>query len=118
MKLKERQIALIKGMLARGDRQHDIAALFGVNGGRVAEVANGKVGKDIEAATGRLPPVRFSPYEVRQVLAVAVADLSVALSRLSPSSPPGDAVLTLIDGVRANLSAALAGELPKQRNPT
>jgi hypothetical protein len=25
--------ALIKGMLRRGDRQHDIAAWFGVNGG-------------------------------------------------------------------------------------
>jgi hypothetical protein len=27
--------AIIKGMLARGDRQHDIAAWFGVNAGRV-----------------------------------------------------------------------------------
>ena len=27
--------ALVKGMLKRGDRQHDIAAWFGVNGGRV-----------------------------------------------------------------------------------
>ena len=33
--------ALIKGMLLRGDRQHDIAAWFGVNGGRVAEIATG-----------------------------------------------------------------------------
>lgn len=28
--------AIIKGMLLRGDRQHDIAAWFGVNGGRIA----------------------------------------------------------------------------------
>jgi hypothetical protein len=33
--------ALVKGMLKRGDRQHDIAAWFGVNGGRIAEIANG-----------------------------------------------------------------------------
>ena len=39
--LNEHDAALIKGMLARGDRQHDIAAWFGVNGGRVAEIATG-----------------------------------------------------------------------------
>ena len=33
--------SVIKGMLARGDRQHDIAAWFGVNGGRIAEIATG-----------------------------------------------------------------------------
>jgi len=36
-----RDASIVKGMLARGDRQHDIAAYFGVNGGRVAEVATG-----------------------------------------------------------------------------
>jgi len=34
---QETEIAL--GMLERGDRQHDIAAYFGVNGGRIAEIA-------------------------------------------------------------------------------
>lgn len=37
-----RETQLVKGMLLRGDKQHDIAAYFGVNGGRVAEVAAGK----------------------------------------------------------------------------
>ncbi len=37
--LTERDAAIVKGMLARGDRQHDIAAWFGVNGGRIAEIA-------------------------------------------------------------------------------
>jgi hypothetical protein len=37
--LTEADAALVKGMLARGDRQHDIAAWFGVNGGRIAEIA-------------------------------------------------------------------------------
>jgi hypothetical protein len=36
-----RETCIVKGMLARGDRQHDIASYFGVNGGRIAEVANG-----------------------------------------------------------------------------
>ena len=41
--LTEADAAVAKGMLARGDRQHDIAAWFGVNGGRVAELASGKL---------------------------------------------------------------------------
>ena len=49
--------AIIKGMLARGDRQHDIAAWFGVNGGRVAEIATGQKFESTEAAgLNRLPP--------------------------------------------------------------
>ena len=40
--LTEQEAALIKGMLARGDKQHDIAARFGVNGGRIAEINTGK----------------------------------------------------------------------------
>lgn len=37
--LSENDASLVKGMLARGDRQHDIAAWFGVNSGRIAEIA-------------------------------------------------------------------------------
>ena len=40
-RLSHRDTRFAKGMLLRGDRQHDIAAYFGVNGGRIAEVANG-----------------------------------------------------------------------------
>lgn len=39
--LSHRDTRFVKGMLARGDRQHDIAAYFGVNAGRIAEVATG-----------------------------------------------------------------------------
>jgi hypothetical protein len=35
--------AIVKGMLSRGDRQHDIAAWFGVNGGRVADIKTGRL---------------------------------------------------------------------------
>jgi hypothetical protein len=35
--LGHRETRVVKGMLARGDRQHDIASYFGVNGGRIAE---------------------------------------------------------------------------------
>ena len=33
--------AVATGMLFRGDRQHDIASWFGVNSGRIAEIATG-----------------------------------------------------------------------------
>ncbi|SHL47102.1 hypothetical protein [Bradyrhizobium lablabi] len=39
--LNSSDASIIKGMLGRGDRQHDIAAWFGVNGGRIAEIATG-----------------------------------------------------------------------------
>ncbi len=39
--LSYRDTCLVKGMLARDDRQHDIAAYFKVNAGRISEVAAG-----------------------------------------------------------------------------
>jgi hypothetical protein len=49
--------AIVKGMLVRGDRQHDIAAWFGVNGGRIAEVATGAKFAHVAAAPATdLPP--------------------------------------------------------------
>jgi hypothetical protein len=40
--LTEQDVAVVKAMLRRGDRQHDIAAWFGVNGGRIGEIASGR----------------------------------------------------------------------------
>ena len=36
--ITEEDAALIRGMILRGDRKHDIAAFFGVNPGRIADV--------------------------------------------------------------------------------
>lgn len=53
----DNEIAVVKGMIARGDRQHDIAAYFGVNGGRIGEVSAGHRGQGVQpAAVGSLPP--------------------------------------------------------------
>ena len=41
IRLNEGDAAIVKGMIGRGDRQHDIAAWFGVNGGRIGEIASG-----------------------------------------------------------------------------
>jgi hypothetical protein len=60
IRLSERDAAIVKGMLARGDRQSDIAAYFKVNGGRISEVNTGRTFAAIRAAE-RLPPP--GPYE-------------------------------------------------------
>lgn len=54
--LTEDDAAVVKGMLARGDRQHDIAAWFGVNGGRIAEIATGDKFPHVAAQKNDLPP--------------------------------------------------------------
>jgi hypothetical protein len=50
MTLRNGDIALIKGMLKRGDRQSDIAAWFGVNGGRIAEINTGQRRPEVKTA--------------------------------------------------------------------
>lgn len=81
--------AIIKGMLERGDRQHDIAAWFGVNSGRVAEIATGQQFANVDPAASQLPPV--GPYPgARHVAAMieALAAAKVALGLAEASLGP------------------------------
>jgi hypothetical protein len=54
--LSKADVPIIRGMQNRGDRDHDIAAWFGVNQGRVAEAKDGKYGADAPAPSHDLPP--------------------------------------------------------------
>jgi hypothetical protein len=56
-------------MVARGDKDHDIAAWFGVNQGRIAEVKAGEYG--VEAQKTDLPP-RGSPGPKGQRVRAAI----------------------------------------------
>jgi hypothetical protein len=58
--LSDTDAAIIKGMIARGDKQHDIASWFGQNGGRVGEISTGDEFSGVVAATADLPPI--GPY--------------------------------------------------------
>jgi hypothetical protein len=63
MKVSEDDAAVIKGMLARGDKQQWIVAWFGgdINPGRVAEINTGEKFAGIDPAPrSRLPPI--GPY--------------------------------------------------------
>lgn len=77
MAMSDREMALVKGMILRGDDLHHIAALFGINPGRVAETSNGlkprdvsrvERGRDIDPAPPEdLPPP--GPYFLNMVSA-------------------------------------------------
>lgn len=89
VRLTEHDAALAKAMLARGDRQHDVAAWFGVNGGRIAEVATGHSFWWVPQATSDLPPP--GPYptgkqaiEAQRALDEALNALALAESKLQP----------------------------------
>jgi len=88
--IKDRDIALIKGMLARGDRQSDIAAWFGgdINGGRISEIntghsAVGQRAKSIKPANQKdLPP--SGPYKVSgRAIAKALSTLTSIQSQIT-----------------------------------
>lgn len=73
--------SLIKGMLARGDREHDIAAYFGVNGGRISEIATRSKFATIAAAPAEeLPP--SGPYVSRSNSALVERELIAALTAI------------------------------------
>lgn len=54
--LRLSDVPIIMGMVARDDRDHDIAAWFGVNQGRIAEAKEGHFGMAPAAPAGDLPP--------------------------------------------------------------
>jgi hypothetical protein len=65
IRLSERDAAMVKAMLARGDRQSDIAAYFKVNSGRICEINTGQTFVGVEpAAPDQIPPP--GPYELQR----------------------------------------------------
>lgn len=88
IKLTARDAAIAKAMLARGDRQHDIAAWFGVNGGRIGELATGKTYADVapESAANLPPP---GPYPSGR-------DATIALNALMAAKEAIDAAAAMV----------------------
>lgn len=86
--LTQSEAAIAKGMIARGDRQHDIAAWFGVNGGRIADISTGKKFPSVQAgALDRLPPP--GPY-------LTGRDAHAAMIALEAAAETINAALSLI----------------------
>jgi len=54
--LTNKDAAIVLGMVARGDKRHDIAAWYGENQARIAEVEQGQYGNLVAAPANELPP--------------------------------------------------------------
>lgn len=82
--LNELDASIVRGMLLRGDRQHDIASWFGVNAGRVAEVKTGAKHATVTAAPMHaLPPP--GPYSYFTRKTAASSHWNNGLPRSSPN---------------------------------
>jgi hypothetical protein len=80
-----RETCVVKGMLARSDRQHDIASYFGVNPARINEIASGDCSYPNAPASPEadLPPpgpylTKFAVQGVIDTLNEAIAALEMA----------------------------------------
>jgi hypothetical protein len=83
IKITKADVPLIKGMLHRGDRQHDIASWFGVNGGRIAEISTREKFSDILMQIDRLPPE--GPYisgKKSHETKASLKDLSIEIKKI------------------------------------
>ena len=80
--LSNRDTRFVKAMLNRGDRQHDIAAYFGVNGGRIAEVSTGDCAWPNAQPWDEddLPPP--GPYITQYALRSVIASLNEAIKAI------------------------------------
>ncbi|MHA6689284.1 hypothetical protein [Devosia sp. A449] len=77
IRLSDTDAAVVKGMLLRGDRNHDIAAWFGVNPGRVADVKQGRTFPEIvPSPLSDFPPA--GPYSSGKSLHNAAMALDAA----------------------------------------
>ncbi len=86
--LTEVDASIAKGMLLRGDRQHDIAAWFGVNGGRIGDISTGAKFPSVVAASEHiLPPP--GPY-------LTGRDAHAAMIALEAAAETINAALSLI----------------------
>lgn len=82
IKLTVSDVRIIKAMLLRGDRQHDIAAWFGVNGGRIAEIATKKSFACVKpAVNANLPP--SGPFAAHKVISDAMTAITTAKELLA-----------------------------------
>lgn len=89
--LTNHDASIVLGMINRGDKEHDIAAWFGVNQARIAEVKDGSHGELQMAAAADLPP-RGAPgpkgalarYRLGQALDLIKAKGADSLAALEP----------------------------------
>jgi hypothetical protein len=91
-RLLEHDASLVKGMIQQGDRHHDIAAWFGVNQGRIAEVNDGHLFPSAKVApVNQLPPP--GPYTSGRSAQKAITALEEAKTALEDAAKNIEQVL-------------------------
>lgn len=84
--------SIVKGMVERGDRKHDIAAWFGVNQGRIAEVQSGHLYPDADVTLENdLPPP--GPYSSGRSIHAATEALRSSKDALQRAMHDVDAAM-------------------------
>lgn len=90
MSLTTQEAKIAIGMVARGDDQHDVAAWFGVNQGRIADALKGLYGTNEAAPKDELPPKgppgvkgrRLKAFAEKAIAALEAGDSREALTQL------------------------------------
>jgi hypothetical protein len=96
-RLSAAEAAKVKAMLARGDRHHDIAAWFGVNQGRIAEVKGGELHPEVSPARPEDLPPQGSPGRMAIISMQALDDVKKALEDPPSGKDPMENALEIID---------------------
>ncbi len=114
MGLGYRDIQIVKGMLERGDKQHDIASYFGVNGARIAEVATGNCDYPNAAPWPRekLPPPgpyvgAKSVFEITEILEEARDLINGAGASSDEAEIAVEAIETALGKLRREMAAQM-----------
>jgi hypothetical protein len=96
-------------MLARGDKQHDVAAYFGVNGGRVGEVSTGNCDYPTAPAfpVDKLPPA--GPYIGMRALSEIAAIIDESIEMIDKAGTATDETAVALEALRAARDRALKG---------
>ena len=94
MSLTNHDASIVLGMIARGDKQQDIAAWFGENQARIPEVESGSHGNLPLAAPADLPPRGAPGPKGRKLLAY----VKKAIAQMQ-NGQQSEAQNTLADGV-------------------
>jgi hypothetical protein len=99
-----RETQIVKGMLDRGDRQHDIASYFGVNGGRIAEISTGNCDYPTAqpCSEDKLPP--SGPYVGAKTVFEIKESLLDAVALIEAAGDGGDEARVAIDSLNAAIA--------------
>jgi hypothetical protein len=106
-----RETCIAKGMLARGDRQHDIASFFGVNPARINEVVSGNNNYPNAQPTPKaeLPPP--GPYMTKFAVQGVIDTLNEAIEALDLAEQENEladvkiAILIARDAIQQKIDA-------------